>query len=124
VLKLDIEPSKKFFKYLKKIYTNETIPNDIPLISHFKDFLKNKRIIEGYGTTGNLKEKGFNDLVFDLNYQIRNKFLDGMNGVFSKKQEQNPFIVYFNTKSILDYKELKKGFGIFDNSDLSDLFYD
>lgn len=124
VLKLDVKPSKKFFKYLKKINTNETIPNDIPLISHFKDFLKNKRIISGYGATVNLKEKGFHDLVFDLNYQIREKFLDGMNGIFSIKKEQNPFIVYFNTKSILDYKELKKGFGIFDHFDLSDIFYD
>ncbi len=47
-----------------------------------------------------------------------------MNGIFSIKKEQNPFIVYFNTKHSLDYKELQNGFGIFDNFDLSDIFYD
>lgn len=124
VLKLDVEPSKKFFKLLKSINKNKTVPNDKPRINHFRDFLRTKRIIRGFRAIGNLKEKGFNNLLYDLNYQIKTSFFDGMNGVFTSRNEQNPFLAYFNTKSLINYKELRKGFGVFDNFDLSNIFYD
>lgn len=124
ILKLDVTPSKKFFEKLKSIQTNKTVPNDNITISHFKDFLKTKRIITGFRATGNLKEKGLQNLIYDLNFQLKKNFFLGLQGVFSKNNGENPFIIYFNAKSKLDYKELNKGLGIVDTNDISDTFYD
>tara|TARA_R110002050_G_scaffold123175_2_gene241810 strand:- start:2081 stop:3469 length:1389 start_codon:yes stop_codon:yes gene_type:complete len=124
VLKLNVTPSKKFFQELKSIEKNKTIPNDYITISHFKDFIRTKRVIRGFRASGNLKEKGLQNLIFDLNFQLKKNFLSGLKGVFSKRNDTNPFIAYFNTKSKLDYKELNKGFGIIDSYGISDIFYD
>ena len=72
----------------------------------------------------NQKEIAFNNLIHDLNYQLKEPFLLGFNGMFSSKKELNPFVTYFNVKDHLNYSDFKKGFGIIDTNSSSDIFYD
>jgi hypothetical protein len=124
VLRLEVTPSKKFHKYLQEIKNSKVVPKDKIIVSHFKDFLRTKTVFAGYRTAGNQKEEAFEDLIYDLNQQLKKSFFQGFNGVFSKRNIQNPYISYFNSKHELDRQDFQMGFGFLDTSYNSDIYYD
>ncbi|MBT3386262.1 MAG: hypothetical protein HN778_20205 [Prolixibacteraceae bacterium] len=124
VLRLEVKPSKIFHKYLEEIISSKTVPKDKIIVSHFRDFLRTRTVFAGYKTAGNQKEEAFEHLIYDLNQQLKKSFLNGFNGLFSKKKIRNPYISYFNSKYELDKNDFRKGFGILDTSHNSDIYYD
>ena len=77
VLRLEVKPSEKFFKHLVEITNSKAVPKDKIIVSHFRDFLRTRTVFAGYKTPGYQKEEAFENLIYDLNQQLKKSFLNG-----------------------------------------------
>ena len=107
ILKFLVNPSEKFKNIFEKIIKSEPVGLITPHFNSLLGIIKTRRFISFETFVMSLKCRNLDDLLVDLNYQIKKTLTKHFKGYFhdSKKNYMLPCIEYFEVGNMIDFHQ-------------------
>ncbi len=107
IISLQVRLSEKFHKVFEKIACQKDVPVSIPTYYSFLKILMHKRFYSYTSYKGSLNLINKDNLVSDLNYQVKHNVTKHFNGYFhnSKNFEILPSIEFYEVNDIIEFNK-------------------